>query len=296
MIERDFYILKDGGDNSCGAIRVDDVEELQKYNDDGYGIYWTVNSFTDGIRRESNLKRLNSFYVDIDMGTKESILEKFKYTMGPSRLIETKNGFHAYWDIEDDMIAEMGKEKAINLYKQIMKFRIIPFFKGDRNAADVSRILRVPFFLHQKNPDDKFEIRDHEVNNPGYTWRMIEKAFPWEIKPMKTDRLKASLKKDYKFVSDSIWEKIWELDSMDALIRLSGAKYVGGEVFSFNRTSSGNHNILVNGKGTSCWVDSEGKIGSHQNGGPTITQWLKWYNHSYRDVINIIKEIYPEIK
>jgi hypothetical protein len=95
-------------------------------------------------------------------------------------------------------------------------------------------------------------------------------------------------------VTGSFWDRVWNLNCEEALYRLSGTHYVSGETYSFKNNSNGSRNILVNGKGTSCWVDQEGRIGSLDDGGPTIAQWLHWFHKDYRKVAEMIKEVFPE--
>ena len=95
--------------------------------------------------------------------------------------------------------------------------------------------------------------------------------------------------------SDDFWERVYRLDCADGLLRLSGHEAVNGEVYSFKPVAKGNLNILVNGKGTSCWIDRTGKIGSLSGGGPTLAQWLRWLGLSYGAAAKVIKSLFPEI-
>ena len=94
--------------------------------------------------------------------------------------------------------------------------------------------------------------------------------------------------------SGPFWERVWNLDCRYALETLSGSRYVGEEVYGFTHNATGTVNISVNGKTTSCWIDNSGRIGSADGGGPTIAQWLNWYQKDYSKVIAIIKEVFPE--
>jgi hypothetical protein len=71
---------------------------------------------------------------------------------------------------------------------------------------------------------------------------------------------------------------------------------VNGERFTFKRCARGTHNILVDGKGTSCWVDDSGRIGSNKGGGPTLYQWLRFYGNSPKECTRVLKETFPHLE
>ena len=94
---------------------------------------------------------------------------------------------------------------------------------------------------------------------------------------------------------DTFWERVFNLDCRHALATLSGDSMVRGEVFTFTPTRDGKCNVLVNGAGTSVWVDANGRIGSLSKGGPTIAQWLRWYGNDWRSIVDTIKARFPEV-
>jgi hypothetical protein len=100
-------------------------------------------------------------------------------------------------------------------------------------------------------------------------------------------------KKEHRFDgSDDFWDRVYHLDCEYGLERLSG---IVGESYAFRGNRNGNKNIYVDGKGTSCWIDKHGRIGSHSNGGPTLFQWLTWLRFSKRDAIDLLKRTFPEL-
>jgi hypothetical protein len=95
--------------------------------------------------------------------------------------------------------------------------------------------------------------------------------------------------------SGAFWENVWRIDCMEFLTRVSGTDAVFGETYTFRKNGNGNWNILVNGKGTSCFIDKEFRIGSLSQGGPTVYAWLTWLGHRPGDAVRIIKDFYPEV-
>lgn len=56
---------------------------------------------------------------------------------------------------------------------------LIAYFGSDRNVCSRASVLRVPGFLHQKDPANAFMVRIHTVNHPEpYTFVQLQRAFP----------------------------------------------------------------------------------------------------------------------
>ena len=257
------------------------------FNEQKFGIFWTVNEFTTaGDRKKENLKRIISWTADIDTGTKEEQMALIRKYPMPTAVVETKRGFQVYYDAID--------AKPEN-YELIETKFIVPSLNGDLKARDLSRILRVPHFLHWKDPANPFFVKLVHECKARYTEAEIMTLFDdFQDERKEITRKKTIMKQDFK--SDvKLFDRIWAMDCEAALERLSGSNVVNGEVYSFKRNTNGNKNIFVNGKGTSCFIDREGRIGSLDGGGPTIYHWLKWYGRTGVEAINIIKNIFPEV-
>lgn len=270
------------------GVREISIEDAPKCNSAGFGIFWSVNHFT-GARKKEEVSSIISWAVDLDSGTKQSQIKRIQNHLRPSMVIESKNGFHVYWNAIDGTAEN---------YSEIMSL-LIPALEADENAKDVSRILRVPGYNHLKDPKDPFMIKIVYENKSSYTEEQMLKIF--NIKKKKEYFFK---KKEFNyssdispspqksvgnnFTKDEFWEEANRIDCKSGLEKLSGKNYVNGEVFTFKRVSSGNLNIYVNGVSSSCWIDLNGRIGSNKGGGPNIIQWLKYYGHSTKDIKEII--------
>jgi hypothetical protein len=267
-----------------------DPVDAEKWNQDGWGIFSTVQAF-DGPRRKENLTKIRAWAVDIDAGTKREQMVRIERTpLVPSSIVETKNGYHVYFYAEDGVRPQ---------YYRALVDRMVAFFKGDRNATDVARVLRVPGFYHLKDPADPFLVR--HVHGPDkdvvYSERQMWNAFPASWEEKKKRLMHNRSRSQAPGTADDFWEAVYNLDCIDALEKLSGTGYVGGERFSFRSVGGGRrHNIIVDGKGTSCWIDEDGRIGSKDKGGPTVVQWLHWYGTPIRECVRIVKEMYPELE
>lgn len=268
-----------------GCFPVDNFLEADQWNLQGWGIFWTVNRF-EGPRRKENCREVIAWAVDLDDGTKTQQLERIKGgPLVPSYVAETARGHHLYFDAIDG---------DVETYREIVE-RLVDFYRGDKNAKDLCRILRVPAYLHQKG-DKPFGVKCIFSSESRYTESEMRKAFPAEEVVEKVFEQKGQLRTALRGLGEgSLWEKVWALDCEDALARLSGSSAVNGERFSFRRNANGNLNLLVNDKSTSCWVDSSKRIGSHDKGGPTIFQWLNWYQRDAKRTVQIMREYFPEV-
>lgn len=276
------------------AIAIKDKAEAAYWNTPelGYGIFATVNSF-NGPRRKENLTRINAWAIDMDDGTKQQMHDKLEaFIAPPSLIVETKRGYQAYW---------FARDARPECWDYIVLERLVPHFGSDANARDLCRILRVPGFLHLKDPADPFPVMKVWQHKVFYTEHqfvnLLEKELPWRpSKQRHAAHLAEARASSPTFsASDTLWDAIWNLNCEEGLGRLSGHWAVGGEAYTFRRTTRGNLNIFVNGKSTSCFLDESRRIGSLDGGGPTLVQWLRWFKHDWKTVIAVLKEIFPQL-
>src|SRR5262249_19584163 len=70
------------------------------------------------------------------------------YPLIPSLVVESSPGkFHRYWLVADDWPAD---EQGRADFAKVME-RMVASYGCDKNAKDISRVLRVPGFLHRKD-------------------------------------------------------------------------------------------------------------------------------------------------
>lgn len=283
------YRMDDRPDAPSKAAIACTRDEARAWNtpERGFGVFGTVNEF-DGPRRKEHLRRIVSWAVDIDDGTKDEQRRSLMAApLVPTLIVETKRGYQVYW------LATDAKPEHWNA---IVLERLVPRFGADRNARDLCRILRVPGFLHLKDPADPFLVRTVWQHPVKYTEAQMARAFRWvpAIEHHVAEQRQES-RVHLDNTGDDFWAAVAALDCHEALQRFSGSPLCGGEHFTFRRVSNGNLNIFCDGRGTSCWVDASGKIGSLDKGGPFITSWLRWYGNDWRTVIEAVKAAYPHL-
>lgn len=275
---RTLYRINDK-DPTQGCHPVKNLSEASEWNKRDWGVFWTVNQF-EGARRKENCRQVLAWAVDIDEGSKSEQLERIHaLPIKPSGVIETARGYHVYFK---------AKPGASNENYRDITERLVDRLHADNNAKDICRILRVPGFNHCKD-SQPFLVKVVESNPVSYSEEEMHAAFPSQKE--RKDQVRQRMR---SVGDDDLFERIYALDCEHALMRLSGTSAVNHEVYSFAPTSNGK-NILVNGKSTSCWIDKDKRIGSHDKGGPTVFQWLNWFHNDHKKVYGIVREFFPEL-
>jgi hypothetical protein len=265
-----------------------DPHEAHDWNARGWGVFATVQLFR-GARRTENLVRIRSWSIDIDHGDKaDQCARILRAPLVPSSVVETKKGHHVHW---------YATTARAEYYRGIVA-RLVEFFRADRRAMDLARVLRVPGYLHLKDPKDPFLV--HHVHGPvaslRYTEAQMLSAFPPTEEENRHRQQHREQQHSEHVAGEDFWERVYNLDCHRGLELLSGTSAVGGEQYTFKQNASGTHNVLVDGKSTSCWVDGNGRIGSADKGGPTLYAWLRWFGSSPRECVRVLKELFPDLE
>lgn len=123
------------------------MSEIKNHNriDD---LYFIPNS---GGRKASEITKFNCFFVDFDCGRDENdsyydvnIVKEFKkstlvkidaFKFSPNTIIETRNGYHVYWYIKEDISSE--------LWRRITN-ALIKYFSSDKKVCSPANQMRIP--------------------------------------------------------------------------------------------------------------------------------------------------------
>lgn len=273
------YIIHDSNPSLYRGARRVSYKNAKEWNEKGFGIFHTVQHFHKN-RKIDNLVSINAWAIDMDDGSKEWMMSKIKSGLLPTMVVETKRGYHVYWK------AKNGTKEN---WKNILTHRLVPFYGADKRAKDLARLLRTPGFYHMKDPGNPFLIKKIWEHPVEYSEQEIIHFYP-DLMTKKLQEQNHRRAKRLNPIPGSFWDQVWNLDCEEALRQLSGTSHVGFETYHFTENASGTKNILVNGKSSSCWIDQDGRIGSCDDGGPTIYQWLNWFHKNPSYVIDIIKK------
>lgn len=179
--------------DSTGAKRIPvaSTERKDELNLQGYESYFTVNGFKDSPNaQKENCTSLNAFFIDIDGRKDEKEIEKIKAKLDPTFIIETQNGYHFYWVLDEPIYREeisiQEWEEAVIRWEQL-EMNIVKELNADPVVKDLTRILRVPQTYYWKKSGDKWKegVKDvfkikglyKEVANT-YSMDAVESAFP----------------------------------------------------------------------------------------------------------------------
>ena len=202
-MELKYYALHETDQNlkRRGAILIE-PEQAIEYNQQGYGIYWTVNEYS-GSRKTVNLTKVNYWFVDIDGGNKVEQLKSIRnLIMKPSMVIESKNGYHCYWKVNGQCSLDQFKMVESGLIQKL---------NADPHCKDPVRLLRAPFFYHQKDLNDRFFIDVIEDNQESYTVEQMLYVYGEKIKKFK--KINKPVEKN-EFLDENNWERIFKLSSI----------------------------------------------------------------------------------
>ncbi len=202
-----------------------------------------------------------------------------------SAVVFSGNGFHVYF-VGDEIEADKDRFSAGMEFLNEELEKIVGI-KPDPACKNIGRIFRLPASFNNKNEQKKVEFiywekRKSDLVKNLYQFKKVEKK---EIKPV------VPLAE-----GQNLWEAAFNLDCKMALQRLSGTAAVQHQVFTFTKRAGGGENIVVSGKkDCDCWLDPQGRIGSGKRGGPSITQWIRFYDWSWKETAEILKREFEDL-
>lgn len=203
--------------------------EFKKLNDEGWGIYFSVNEFYaenlkpgETMRQDKYLKSLRYAYADLDIaksGSGESRALKTKKKMDllsallkkcePTMVIDTSNGLQPLWAITENEPTEENKARYIKILKGIVAWSKTVGCSGD-NVYDTARILRLVGYYHQK--EEPYLCDFVHKSNKKYSLSELEQIFPFHEEP-KAETVPVSEN------SNPAFKAIEELDIKELIIK-----------------------------------------------------------------------------
>lgn len=128
---------------------------LAALNQNGAGIFVTVNRTDLKGRKSANVVCVRALFLDLDGAPLEPVVETSRVSeIPPHIVVESSPGrFHVYWRVSDVALDEFESYQKALIRK----------FDGDPAVHDLPRVMRLPGFWHQKNPDKPFMTRILEV-------------------------------------------------------------------------------------------------------------------------------------
>lgn len=170
---------------------VSSIERRDDLNKEGYESYFTPNGFENASNAKlENCSSLNAFFVDIDGRKDPEELDAIRRKLEPTFILETKNGYHIYWLLDEPVLrAEISESEWIEAVSRWEKIEqsIVLELKADPSVKDVPRILRIPGTYYWKKTGDGYKkgtegvfkikgIYKNVVAN--YSMNQMEEVFP----------------------------------------------------------------------------------------------------------------------
>jgi P4 family phage/plasmid primase-like protien len=127
-------------------------------NVNGYESYFTVNGFEGSPdAKKENCTSINAFFVDIDGRKDMEEIETIKKRLDPTFILETQNGHHIYWLLDEPIYKDETPDWDAKVFKwEGIEQSIVTTLKSDPVVKDITRILRVPDTFYWKKSGDKY--------------------------------------------------------------------------------------------------------------------------------------------
>lgn len=155
------------------------ARKLTLHNRAGAGVYVTVNQTDLKGRTTNNMVSVRAVWQEDDNGG------IYTFPIAPHMTIESSpDRFHRYFLTDSNGLYPLeGKELAAE-FRPVQK-RLVTDYGSDSNAADLTRVLRLPGFFHQKRNKAKgltgkpFMVKLVDVSDkPPTPWSELLENFP----------------------------------------------------------------------------------------------------------------------
>ena len=155
-------------------------ERLVALNLDGLGVFVLINKGDLKGRTGENVVGLRALFIDDDPKDGSEPVRfngqgKAPFSaLAPSITVQSKNGQHHYWCLVDGEPKEQFTPAQVALSSH---------FGTDPVVKDLPRVMRVPGFLHMKDPADPFLVTLVQAEAERFTVREILEAYPPRTPP-----------------------------------------------------------------------------------------------------------------
>ena len=258
-----------------------------------YWVFFSVNPMESWKRNAESVTQIQTWICDIDTGTKEEQIKLIQNApLKPTFVVESNHWFHLYYFATDPLDKEQFTEGNLGLKD---------YYNWDvKVCKDIARVLRIPWFYHQKG--EKFMVEWRKDLSGWWLYSLDEmvKSFPKKEEEKPVEEYKPPIKAFD--CDDSYRYKVNNLDNKTMLRELSWTRWVDWEIIDFARNSDGTLQIKINGVPRSCWIDKNWMIGSSDHWWPTWIQRLEYYKKrkltkdEWRDLSQWLKSNHPELE
>jgi len=198
-------------------------------NKQGYDSFFTPNGFEGATAVKDNCINLTSFYIDVDKKLSEEDINKIKAKLDPTFIIQTMNGFHFYWLLDEviykEELSEVEWKDAVSRWERIEQAIVSAFPEADKAVKDIPRILRVPGSIYFKKTDGTFKIKGvYKQANNTYSMDEVEAIFPVALAPLSPSEVSVDrIKRIADAEKNNFFERVNEeypIEERDSFIKL----------------------------------------------------------------------------
>lgn len=267
----------------------ENIDKVIELNKNWAWVFFSVNTMIPGKRDKASVQKLNAYFTEIDYGTKEDQQKLiFNAPVAPSLVVESKNWFHIYYYAKE--------HKSDDNWYNIMR-GLCNYYGWDSKVIDTSRVLRLPWTYHNKG--EPYEIT-------VFTWTWLYHSEEDMMKAFSDHRTNNDKRRELevfergvrRYVGSNFRERIKQMNTMEVLKKLSGHEFVSWETFEFRRNNNWTHQIIINGRPTSNWIDKQWKpaVSSWSTWGGNWVSYVFWYGIcTPQSLSKWVKENYPEV-
>jgi hypothetical protein len=162
-------------DNKVTRVRPDNLDgklqevlpKLQRANRAGGGAFVVVN---DGGQKDEDIKRVRAVFADTDGAPVEPIID----ALTPHIVVETSpKKYHVYWLVSDVPLDQFTP----------VQLAIAKQFGTDKSVINLSRVMRMPGFYHNKNEPFLSHLIALEPRLPRYTLDEVITGLDLQLTP-----------------------------------------------------------------------------------------------------------------
>ncbi|MBL0313899.1 MAG: DUF927 domain-containing protein [Holophagaceae bacterium] len=181
LVFQTFDDVKPGGKARGNLARVfsgsfdEHAESLDKLNQAGAGIFVTVNPTAGGRKKEDTIG-IRAWWTDLDLKDSSQAFDPTRPPLEPSMIVETPGGWHLYWIALDPMPCEDEARRDEHEAELRGIQQALKAYGADPKVCDVSRVLRLPGFLHRKAEPRLVELV--KADGPRWNREDVRAAFP----------------------------------------------------------------------------------------------------------------------
>jgi|GEM_PF-1218014 len=129
---------------------------LVRLNEQGAGVYLMVNEGNGAGRSSAAVRSLRALFADDDSGT----LTPRAIELTPTTIVQSKAGLQPYWRLRPG--------EALTEFSRAQK-RLAAAYGTDPVVHDLPRVMRLPGFLHLKDPAAPFLVRVLQTAEVSYS-------------------------------------------------------------------------------------------------------------------------------